>query len=1505
MYTLFIVIAFATLSFLMLQFPQVQTYLVHRYLAGFSGVVGFPTTVESMELKWYDRLDLKNVKITDPEKNTMISVGKLAVNFELLSLMKNGNVNIDAVDINHAEVNLKSIAESDTSKNLNINLFIKKINEKYSSGGGGSSSAKLNIGEIGLDNSQFIYNEAGSDSIQNGFDYRHFHLDLDNGNINAFQVIGDTIQFNVNSLRAQDRQTKFTIHELSTYFRISQSSMEFLNINLKAGKSTIADTVIFTYHSQDDLSDFNDKVNILAKLKNTVLDPHDLFLFTYGLPLLPQSVSLSGAASGKVSRFAFKPMTIAMGRTKVHGTLVMDGLPNINETFIDLHIKDGKIEQSDIEFLLSESTYKALKPFGHTRANADFTGFVNDFVAKGNLLTQLGSITTDVNLKIKKGNEELSEFSGNLALTNFNLGAYLKDTINYQNVTLDGHIHGKGLSRSTSDFVLTGKINSFGFRNYNYTNITTNARFARQLFNGDVAIDDPNLQFSANAFIDFRKGKELIQVKANLDSALIDKLGLIKEPLFVQSYFDVNTSGLNLDSLQGKIFLKHTLIHYQTKKLKLDSVDLTSERTGQLRQLKLRSSIADISLVGNYRYPTLIADIKKLGLDFYSKFNHNKEFTPDQSIHTPIKPYEANLNVLVHTISPLAQLADINISLSPETVFKGHYSQGQRSSISITGKIDTLIYNKKIFSGNDWAVSGYRHNDSTDMHAQVKITSASQTASSSFKTKNLLASVAWNANLINMGLNVEQEGNNNQLQLKSLVELMQDSLRLKILPSTLQIFNEAWTFAPENYAMIKGKEWHIHRMGISHAGESVSLNGSVSEDPNAALTLSINQLDIDIINSLVQEKVSGLVQGEVQARDLYHDPFLQSKVFVQNLMVQDFLVGNVTGINQWDRERQLFNVNFYLDRDSKRAVDIEGNYDPKDESPLQLKAKLEGANVKTIEPFMRGIFSDMNGTLTGNYSITGTFSEPKINGEGKIESGSLVIDYLKTKYTFSGMLDFTPREITFKKFSLTDELNSKGKLDGFISHRNFNDMRLNLSASFDKFQVMNTSAKDNSLFYGQAYATGNLKMEGPINNLNISATAKSAKGTRVFIPLNGSTDNTATKKEFISFANFSDTLKVEKNKHKPRTKTESTGITMDLNLDITPDAYSEIIFDIRSGDIIRGYGNGNLKLQFDTKGEFSMYGDYTFDHGNYNFTLYDIINKEFVINKGSKISWAGDPYTAVLTINAGYRQLVSFSPIISNQDPNIVNSPQMRRKYPCEVQLKLDGPMMSPQINFDIVATDLPNSVPISTATSQNYATISLNNEFKAFKAQLNEQELKKQVFSLIMLRRFSPQDAFATLGGSGLYNSVSELLSNQLSYWLTQVDQNLEVNFDLGNFDQEAFNTFQLRLSYSFLNGRLRVTRDGAFNNQYNRSDVSNMLGDWTVDYLLTPDGTLKIKMFNRTNVNQLTSSFGGQTIISTGFSLMSTKSFNSWKELLNIAHQRRRKEVEEQIKKENDGTK
>lgn len=1504
LYSSFILISSFTLSFLIFQFPQVQTALIGRYLKGFSKVVGFPSSVASIDLRWYDRLEMQQVKIKDPEGNTMISVGKLTLNFGFLSLLQGGQVNIDEANIDHAEVSLIKIAETDTSQNLNINIFIKGVDKEYSSGASGNNSSKLNIGQISLDNSQFFYNDKAVDSIKNGFDYHHFHLDVNDGDLNAFQVIGDTIQFDLRSLQVKDYQTQLKIKDLATYFRISQSSMEFLNMGLKINNSFISDTVIFKYQTMDDLSDFIDKVNVTAKLKKVVIDPKDLALFTYGLPELPKTISLSGNATGKVNRFVYRNMSVAMGRTKIVGRLRMDGLPNINETFIDLKVSHGEVDQADIRSFIPKKIYGALKPFGYTKVQGEYTGFVNDFVSKGNLVTQLGTIKSDVNLKVNPIDDGQSTFSGNLTLNNFQMGKYLNDTVNYQNITLNGRIRGKGLTRETTDFTLTGQINSIGFRKYNYTNITTNARFASQLFSGDVSINDPNLKFNANGFIDFRKEKQIIQVKATLDTAFIDRLGFIKDPLFVSSYFDVNTNGLNIDSLLGSVVLRQTLVNYKDKSITLDSIHIVSAADGPDRQLSLMSSIADFTLTGNYQYTFLIKDLQQLGKEFYYSLKNDRKalstyYTQKKSTSS-LRSYKTAFQLDVHDMKPLAKLGGIDLFISPGSKVSGNFSNDNISSLAFTSVLDSVAYQGKALTVNQIKFDASKQRDSTRGVASLVVQSANQQLSKVFKTKNAFAEAKWTGEHIDFAFNVDQDGNSNILRMTSALDFLQDSIRVKILPSQARIFNEYWTISPQNYLLAKGPEVSIHHMKVMHNNESILLDGFVSEDPEKVLTLTIDSLNIDILNSLVREKISGVINGNVQAKDLYKNPFIQNNISVKDLTVESFLIGDVNGINQWNREQKRFDLNFTLQRNGKRTIEMEGSYDPEQAvNPLQVNAKLENTNIKIIEPFMRGIFSQMDGALTGNYTVAGTFLEPVINGTGKIESAQLMIDYLKTKYYFAGELGFSPRQILFKNFKITDDLKNKATLDGSIAHINYNEMQININTAFTNFQLLNLTSKDNNLFYGQAYGTGHMNMNGPIDNLKISGTAKSEKGTRIFIPLNGSSE-TVTKKDFVTFVNFADSVQIKKIA-KAKTKNEPTGITMDLNLDITPDAYSEIIFDIRSGDIIRGYGKGDLKLQLDTKGDFNMFGFYEFERGNYNFTLYDIINKEFTINKGSRITWLGDPYEGILNINASYKQLVSLAPIVAAQSgATVANQPAMRRKYPVEVQLKIDGAMRSFQINFDIVANDLPNSVVLDNGTAEP-----LNNDFKAYKAQLNEQELKRQVFSLIMLRRFSPQDAFAT--GGSLYSSVSELFSNQLSYWLTQVDQNLEVNFDLGNFDQEAFNTFQLRLSYSFLNGRLRVTRDGAFNNQYARSDVSNMLGDWTVDYLLTPDGKFKVKMYSRNNINQLlNNSIGSQTAITTGVSLMNTQSFNSWRELLTSARERRRREMAQHPKKEeeDDGT-
>jgi TamB, inner membrane protein subunit of TAM complex len=1482
-------------SFLVLQIPSVQTGLTSRIMNKFSKVSGFKVAYDRFYLIWYDRLEIDGLTILDPAKNTMIGIERLRVNFRISDLWQNHDINIDGASIDGAQVNLVTIPVSDTSKRLNINIFVSAISSQFAGSGSNDSSrsTRLNIGEIVLDQCAFSYNDSEEDSIREGFDYFHFRVGVPDGEIEDFKVIGDTVQLHVRTLVAQEEKTKLAINEFKTFFRFSKQGMEFMNMQLKAGQSVVTDTILFHFKNLDELNnEFNTKVSITANLKKTIINPADLALFMPGAEKIGQPLHLDGTIKGRVSRFTYSDMHIGFGSTVLRGKLSMDGLPALPETFMTLDLKEADITPADLRFLFSDDIYERLKPLGRMQTRGKFTGFVNDFVANGDFTTRIGKIKSDINLKIIDAKADESTYRGSLKLDQFDLGTYLNDTTTFQKVSLNGNISGKGLTQQTANFLLNGQISSIGLWHYNYLNITTDAQFASQLFNGKLTINDPHLKFNASGSIDFRAGHNLINVKANLDTAWLQDLHLSREKIFISSYMDINSRGLELDSLFGEAVFKNTTFAYGNETIHLDSVHLISDTAGKDRILTLRSSVADVILQGNYFYSSLFNDLTNLFHEFYLNLKNDKKAIAAYYAVKPqsLQEYQAKISVKLHDINPITHVFAIPLEISKNTFVAAEFNNGQLSIMHAYSHVDTIRYEDKIFFQNEIEFSGSKLRDSTEVLSVVTLNSETQDLSKALKTKNLVLQGIWNGDHVDVDVDVDQVGNNNLIRLKSEIDFLPDSTKFKILPSRIVVLEREWRVDQKNYALVSGREWQIHDLRIHHEDQLISLDGFISEQVDPLLKLTISNLNLDILNTLSTEKFKGTVNGTINARDLYRNPYVQNNVSIVDLTINEFLVGNITGTNIWNQQANRFDINFFIDRLDKRIVDLSGFYNPGENlSPLSITAHLQQMNLKIIEPVLKGIFSQIDGTISGEYTITGTFGEPKINGEGKILDGQIMIDYLRTLYSFTGSLGIVPNQIQFKNLILVDALKNKGTVNGYLAHRNFSNMSINLDARFSNLQVLNTTAKDNNLFFGQAFSTGALNITGPISNMQISSTRplRTEKNTKIYIPINGA--ETIEKKDFINFAHFTDTALMKVNKGKPKEKVELSGITLDLNLEITPSALVDIIFDIKSGDIIRARGNGDIKVQLDTKGEFNMFGSVEFTEGGYNFTLYDIINKEFVIRKGSRIAWYGDPYQGNMSITASYNQLASLAPILSDQSLATSTAPAIRRRYPIEVILKLDGAMLAPQINFDIDAKDLPNNVTIEGRP----APVSLAIDFSAFKARLDEQELKKQVFSLIMLRRFSPYGESISTSG-GISNSVSELFSNQLSYWLSQVDQNLEIDLDLGAFDQEAFNTFQLRLSYSFLNGRLRVTRDGAFNNQYNSSNASTIAGDWTVDYLLTTDGKFKVKMYSRNNANTLTSSLGTQTTVTTGVSLLHTQNFNQISDLIHSARERKKREME-----------
>jgi hypothetical protein len=1494
-------------AFLTLQIPAVQEYLIGRYLGSFSSAIGFKSSIASFRLLWFDRLELEGLTVLDPESHEMITARKLLVNFKLSQLLSNGDVNIDGVAVTDARVYLTYIPEGDTSTNLNITMFLDRINEQFASSESGTGrTPRVNIGEAIISESKFTYVDQERDSIKHGFNYNQFSFDINEAQLQNFLILGDTTQFNIKTLLARDPKSGLSIKEFTTFFHLSQTSMQFRDLNAKINDSFIGDSIIFKFNGQRELQDFNEKINMHGDLRNTILQPKDLALFAPEVAHMKKPIYVNGVFNGKVKNFKFTNMALTMGNTTLRGSVDMEGLPDIAETFIILDLKNSTVDFNDFDFAIEPDFMTRLTPMGKMTLDGEFTGYTNDFVATGNFAGDIGNIASDINFKVNKKDFNRSTYSGKLVLSDFDLGRYLADTVNFQKVTMNGKIKGSGLTKSTADFTLNGRVNSIGLLNYNYTNIETNARFASELFNGLFKIDDPNLQFTARGSVDLRKGNDIIKVQADIDTAYIHKLGFSKDYIFVHSGVDVNTKGLELDSLVGRVDLQDFYVEYKDQHLSLPAINVRSDKTKRERLVEIESSIVDADIKGDFLLSDISYDVETLIKEIVLNIRNDKHELQNYYTNKTYRPksYETNFNVNLKDIRPLVDLLKVNLHVSNKTKVEGKFTSGYSSILQAYAQIDSFEYNDALFLKVEAELTASKLSDSTDVLAMLSINSNRQQLNKNLQTKNFLAEAIWNKNHIRFGLDADQVETTNYVRLKGEVNFLKDSTQLKMLPSTINVLDRSWQVDPANLVSMNGKNINVQNLRIRHENQSILFNGRVSEDPSKKLALTVNNLDLSILNPITGRNIKGTLEAKFDLTNFYKDPYVQNDISIDSLIINDFLIGDVIGKNQWDTLENKFVIDFFIDRNDSRIVNLTGDYNPRSKNPLNVNARLDKANLKIAEPFVDDMFSKIGGTITGDYQITGTLDSPQLNGEGNVENGQIMINYLKTFYNFTGIVGLSPNSVYFKDIEMSDLLHNRGTLSGTITHTAFRDTRINIDAAFTNFQVLNTTMKDNTLFYGQGYATGNVNIFGPVSNLKFTANAKTAKNTRISIPIGGVTE--VEKKEFIKFVSFSDSTFQKNLTDQISTKLDLTGITMDFNLDVTPDAYCEIILDLKAGDIIRGRGNGELQFQLDTKGEFNMFGPFEFTEGTYTFTLYDLVSKDFEIKKGSRITWYGDAYEGNLDLSATYNQLASFAPIISDQ--TLASSPQLRRKYPTQVLIKLDGPMLSPLINFDIAAKDLPQSIIVDNQP------VRLDFEFQAFKNKMDEQELKRQVFSLIVLRRFSPPESFNTSGS--IVNSVSEFLSNQLSNWMSQVDENLEVAVDLSTLDEAAFNTFQLRLSYTFLNGRLRVTRDGTFYGNQNgtninnsQANISSIAGDWTVDYLLTANGMLKIKMYNRTNINPI-NTINSNYPVTTGVSLTHTQTFNEIRDIWRAARNRKKKNPQpdqntnkEAVRKDNGG--
>ncbi len=1453
---------------IIISIPAVQTVLINNISDRIFKKIGHDIDIGYINIRWFDTILIRDLLIYDTKNHAMVKADQLILDFKFTDLISDTGINFDNAILQGASVEMFKNAPGGQ---FNLNFFIDEIKRKLIKKKPGRKPKDFITDKIILTDSRFKMFRDDREIITERFDQYHFTVENIDASITDFSVLpGGIMDFKVNELQCVDSATGMNIRSLKMRFHYTRQSMAFQNMEMKFGISSISQSMVFSYKQPSSLKEFVDSVKITANVKKSIIYTKDLGHFAPGLKKYNDFYRLKGFLEGPVNRFAAKNIILRFGdRSELRGYISMYGLPLFEETFISAKIRQGDLNLRDLTRYISDESYQSIKKFGNVKFSGGFSGFPGDFVSNASFETDIGKLVTDINLKIGDGKTEKTTYSGRLKTENFDLGIFFDDTLHYQLLDMDGSINGSGFKRENAKFNLVSTIRRIGINGYEYQNIKTDATLAEQFFNGNLNIDDPNLQFDGKVGIDLNKEREIIKIEASLGKARLDTMKITDKPAMLSSVLNVDMRGLSLDEALGDIFLTDTYFSYDGQDIYIDSLQLISEKDSLSRSLRVESPVLALDVFGDFDYSTLFSDLldvyKEYRLIFRNNSNEIAEYYAAKKIDYS-DYYYLDYDINLRNINPVIKLFLSEFFISKSTTISGGFTGGPAKLIELKSRFDTLKIDRYTFIDNNINLRTQKSSDTTLVYASWNITSQKQNINEKPKGENLNLEINWDGNLIDFLLNLNQQHSTNYVKAMGQIEFQPDETRIRMKPSELRLIDKTWRFSEDNLVTLRNKEYSFHNLSFYYSDQKINLNGKLSDDPEDNLYISIINFDVKNLNPLITKRLDGVFDGLIDIQNFFTSKEINSRIKISDFTFNDFLVGDVIGFSEFNDEKKNFDVNMKVNRKGLQTMNIEGTVSPAKEDQLDLTAVFSKTNINLIQPFFESTISEVTGFLDGEMKITGPINSPLVRGVGHTDGGGLTLNYLKTHFRLDGEIVFDNNYIDFKNFTVMDIYDHKGTISGRISHNGFKELKYDFKGKMNHMMVLNTTAKDNDLYYGTAFATGDLHIYGQEKVLNISASAVSDKGTRFYIPLEGGSE--AVKEEFIHFISIRDSVNV--GEHKESGKVSLSGINLNLDLEITPDAYCEIIFDLTAGDIIRGRGNGKLNLQINTQGDFTMFGDYEIIEGGYNFTLYNIINKEFKIEPGSKISWTGDPYQAILDIQASYEQLASLTPILRVTEEDIQQNPELNRKYPAKVLLFIKGNLMYPEINFDIEVEGYPKNA--------TYNGVSIETQMTAFKNKIatDEQELKRQVFSLLILKNFSRENAFNVSGS--IEKSVSEFISNQVSYWISQFDENLVIDIDLASLDREAFNTFQLRMSYSFLNGRLRVTRDGRFTDQATGTTAASILGDWTVEYLLTPDGKLRTKIYNRTNYNTLNPNIKSTTTTA-GFSLMHTTSFDEIK--------------------------
>ncbi|MBK0381314.1 translocation/assembly module TamB domain-containing protein [Mucilaginibacter segetis] len=1448
---------------LLFQYKPVQTWAAKKATAYLSEKLKTKVDIKSIYLKPFSSVVLEDFYILDRQQDTLLNTPKLTVEitgFSLFNSLSKKLITFKSIQLDNGSFYLKKQKDSVT----NLQFVLDYFNSADTTADSAKTKGKpwtVEFDRIGVNNFHFRYKNLLKDKAVNGINFNDIDVRNFTTVLRDINIKDHLFKANINKFTLREK-SGFYVKSLTSVATIDTNQLLFQNLSIVTPNSNVKNYFRMKFKSFDDISDIETKVTMDADLKSSHLSSKDIAYFTTSLGKINFELGVDGRISGRVNNLKAKNLLVTAGQaTFVKGNFELIGLPDWENTFLQLQFDQIATNKKDLDYLYSHFTGQPnshvpdiVGKFGNINFTGRFTGLQNDFVAFGTFKTKLGRFDPDLNLKISKAG--VPSYSGKIRAVNFNLGTLLNDQ-KFGRTTLSANVQGHGDELNTLSASGDARISYLGFNGYNYNNLVTRGSFINKKANGHLTVNDKNIQLDLQGSVDLKPKLPVYNLTGNISNAKLRTLKLLKDTVTFNTDINSDFSGNSLENLDGSILLTKIKFSDPHNTYFVDTVSLSANGKGDSRIIALKSDVADGSIQGSFDLATLPSYFKTIV----------KKYIPSiQTDITPPKPQRFDFNLKLKNLDPFTALFMPDLKVPDQGNFVGKFNSDDKTA-TLNGYIKTIKLGKIVF--HDFIID----EGTDDEFLGLNVSLSKVDLTDSLFIKNITVSNFLKNDSLNFNVKLSDKTATNQLDLYGLVEFGRDTTaKLKILPSDVILENQNWRIQEQVRIRLLDGKTQVSGFEMSNGLQKVRVNGFISDNPADKLKLSFEKFNMSTLNQLTKSGgvlLKGSLNGDVVFTSIIKSPGIDANLGIDSLIMNKTLVGDVKIASTLDNEREEANVKLNITHQGLETMNIAGIYTLGHGAGdnLDFDVKMDHTEAIIFEPFVKGLVSDLKGTVSADLKLSGSPSNPELNGNLSLNNTGVTVDYLNTAYTVNDELSVTNSVINIDNMVLKDIKNGKGTANGTIDLNTISNPVINVTLDADNIMALNTTFKDNHLYYGTAYGSGRFSFNGPVDNMKIDIKASTEAGTIFNIPLN--TSSIASDYDFIRFVDHNDTARKVVDK-----VNAFNGVT--LNFDLTVDEKTTVRITTDYG-VLEGTGQAkNLKLNINSLGDFEMFGDFLITSGKFEFTAKDFISKNFIVNQGGSIKWTGDPNNAEINLKALYEVRTDIAPLYTAAG---LQSPQGHKQVLVQAELIITKSLLQPNIDFNF-------NFPVDP---------SIKDDLNTYLADNNNRS--QQALSIIVRRNF------ASGTGSNLTNqvlgtageAVSEFAFNKLNSFISQ--SNIK-NFDL---NIRSFN--DASVGFRFLNDRLLLngsfyTNTGTsdlFNNKtsFFNSDFSTLSKDFEIQYLIRKDGNLRAKYsyraLNSTTLNTINDQLGVQYV--NGVGLVYQRDFDSFKEFFrNIFRQGRK---------------